>query len=165
MVGRDMVVNSTAAFVDWPMIEALAADATLNHGTASRASRSGRSRGQLTGLIGEAIDELYSACHTPRHPGLAIAIVDRGAVVFQRAYGLACIEQEAPLGVHSLLHLGSTTKHFCAACLLILEDRQALSLDDSVRQYVPELPAFADAISLRRLLNMTSGLPDGLNWA
>ncbi len=112
----------------------------------------------------ERIDALFAACAEGGHPGVAVGVVRGGEVVHRRAYGLADIEAAAPLAPQSLLHLGSTTKHFCAACLLILEDRGQLSLDDPVRRHVPELPPFAEAISLRALLTMTSGLPDGLNF-
>ena len=115
--------------------------------------------------MAERIDALFADCARGGHPGVAVGVVRGGEVVHRRAHGLADIEAGAPLTPRSLLHLGSTTKHFCAACLLILEDRGQLSLDDPVRRHVPELPVFAEAISLRALVTMTSGLPDGLNFA
>ncbi len=115
--------------------------------------------------VSDQIDAVFSACGAPGRPGIALGVIDRGEVVCRRAYGLADVEVEEPLTTASLLHLGSTTKHFCAASLLILEDRGRLSLEDPVGQHLPELAGFVGAISLRRLLNMTSGLPDALNYA
>jgi len=62
-----------------------------------------------------------------------------------------------------VLRLGSTSKHLCATCILLLENRGKLSLDDDVRQHIPEMPDYGEVITLRHLLTMTSGLWDGIN--
>jgi CubicO group peptidase (beta-lactamase class C family) len=119
---------------------------------------------EISGPWSAQIDALFPVCSTPGHPGLTLGVIEGGRVVHARAYGLACVEDDAPLSLASVLHLGSTTKHFCAACILILEDRGLLGLEQSVRTHLPALPDFAQAITLRHLLTMTSGLPDGLNY-
>jgi D-alanyl-D-alanine carboxypeptidase len=66
---------------------------------------------------------------------------------------------DAPVGPDTLFQMGSTTKSFAAAILLQLEAEGKLSLDDTLGRWLPEYPAW-QAVSLRRLLNMTSGLPN-----
>lgn len=110
-----------------------------------------------------AIDALFADCDSPGQPGLALAVVKDGRVVHRRGYGVANVEDDVAFGGETVLHLGSTTKHLTATCVLILEDQGVLGLDDPITRWVDGLPGFCQAISLRHLLNMTSGLPDGLN--
>jgi CubicO group peptidase (beta-lactamase class C family) len=127
-------------------------------------SLASESRNGVAGPWSAAIDALFARFEQPGRPGLNLAVTLDGKVVHQRGYGLTNVEDGVPFRPDTRLNLGSTTKHMCAAAMLILEDRGLLSLDDPVRLHITELPAWADAISLRHLLTMTSGLPDGLNW-
>ena len=92
-----------------------------------------------------------------------MAVSHRGNVVHQRGYGVANVEDDVPFRSDTVLRLGSTTKHMCATCILLLENQGKLSLDQDIRRYVPELPDFGAEITLRHLLTMTSGLWDGIN--
>ena len=65
-----------------------------------------------------------------------------------------------PLTLASVFDIGSTSKQFTAACVLLLQADGDLSVEDPVRRYVDELPACCDSIRLRHLLHHTSGLPD-----
>jgi CubicO group peptidase (beta-lactamase class C family) len=110
-----------------------------------------------------AIDALFADCDGPGRPGLALAVLHHGRIIHQSGYGVANVEDDVPFTPQTVLHLGSTTKHFAAVCALILEDRGAMSLEDPITRWVDDLPPFYRAITLRHLLSMTSGLPDGLN--
>lgn len=66
---------------------------------------------------------------------------------------------DPPIGRDTLFHMGSTSKSFTAAVILKLEEAGKLTLDDTVGDWLPEYPAWAD-VSIRRLLNMTSGIPN-----
>lgn len=122
-----------------------------------------RSRLGVAGGHSAAIDALFADCDRPGQPGVNLCVVRGGDVVHRRGYGVANVEEDSPFTAETVLHLGSTTKHLCACCVLILEDRGLLTLEDPITRWVEGLPAFFGAISLRHLLTMTSGLPDGLN--
>lgn len=92
-----------------------------------------------------------------------IAVSHKGELIHQRGYGLANIENDVPFKADTVMRLGSTSKQFCATCILILEQRGSVRFDDDIREYVPELKDYRHIITLRHLLTMTSGLWDGLN--
>jgi len=120
-------------------------------------------RRSVKNTVGRDIDALFAKWDCNGSPGAIIAVIRAGKVIHQKGYGLANIEDNVPFTTDTVLRLGSTTKHMCATCILVLENRKLLSLEDDIRKYVPEMPVFADVITLRHLLTMTSGLWDGLN--
>lgn len=110
--------------------------------------------------LAETVDRLMRRCDRPDVPG-AVVLVGRGdEIVLQKAYGSADLERQVPLAVDSVLDIGSTSKQFTAACVLLLAEDGALALADPVRKHVNELPACCDAVTVRHLLLHTSGLPD-----
>jgi CubicO group peptidase (beta-lactamase class C family) len=88
-----------------------------------------------------------------------VAVVKDGKVVKTAAYGLADLENEAPVTVDSVFALASITKQFTAAAILLLAEKGKLSLDDHVSGFLPEPPEAWKDITLRHLLTHTSGLP------
>jgi len=66
---------------------------------------------------------------------------------------------DPPVGRDTLFHMGSTSKSFAAAVILDLEAQGKLTIDDTVGDWLPQYPAWKD-VSIRRLLNMTSGIPN-----
>ncbi len=109
-----------------------------------------------------AVDALFSEFASGNMPGCVIGVVQRGAVVLAKAYGMADLEHRLPLTPQSSFYMASVSKQFTALAVLLLERDGKLRLDESVRRYVPELPSYADDITLRRLLHHTSGLRDYL---
>ena len=106
-----------------------------------------------------AVDKVFEAFSKPDSPGCAVAIVQDGRVVHSKAYGLASLEHEVPLTTSSVFMISSTTKQFTGFAVQLLRSRGKLSLDDSVRKYIPELPASFGAMTLNHLLHHTSGIP------
>ncbi len=85
-------------------------------------------------------------------------IADKGNIVLQKAYGYADYDAKRPLDNNSVFELASVSKQFTAMGILILKERNQLSLDDTLRKFFPQLPY--QNITIRQLLTHTSGLPD-----
>jgi CubicO group peptidase (beta-lactamase class C family) len=112
------------------------------------------------------IDSLLDKFVAPETPGCALAILERGEVVHSRGYGLADLEQRVLITPNTQFHLSSTSKQFTAFCVALLAAEGKLALDDDVRAYLPELPAYQRAITIRHLIHHTSGLRECLTlWA
>ena len=93
-------------------------------------------------------------------PGCAAAVSLNGDVVFEKAFGLADLEHNVPNTTQTIFESGSVAKQFTAAALVLLQQDGKLSLDDPVRKYIPELPDYGSPLTIRHLLNHTSGLRD-----
>lgn len=93
-------------------------------------------------------------------PGCAAAVARNGAIVVDRAFGLAHLEHPAPNTPATILETGSAAKQFTAAAALILVEENRLSLDDDVRRYLPEMPDYGTPITIDHLLTHSSGLRD-----
>jgi len=90
-------------------------------------------------------------------PGFVVVVWSHGNVVFAKGYGLADVAFKTPVTPETRFAIGSITKQFTAASILLLAQQGTLSLDDKLAKYVPEMPN-ADKITLRMLLNQDSGL-------
>jgi CubicO group peptidase (beta-lactamase class C family) len=106
------------------------------------------------------VDQLFQQWDKPTSPGCAVAVMKDGRIVYQRGYGMADLDRGEKITPTTVFHVGSISKQFTAAAVLMLEHESKLSLDDAVKTYVPELPDFGVKISLRHLLHHTSGLRD-----
>jgi CubicO group peptidase (beta-lactamase class C family) len=111
-------------------------------------------------LLEARVDAMFRGCSKPGAPGAVVLVAKGGQILLQKAYGLADLEREVALSVDSVLDIGSTSKQFTAASVLLLAADGKLTIADPVRQHVPELKAYCDSITLRHLLLHTSGLPD-----
>ncbi len=117
-------------------------------------------RSQTANDIGKKVDSLFAEWDKPNSPGCALGIIRHGKLIYARGYGMADLEHQIPITSQTLFNIGSTSKQFTAACICLLAQRHKLSLDDDVRKYVPELPDYGSTITIRQLLNHTSGLRD-----
>ncbi|HEX6047570.1 MAG TPA: serine hydrolase domain-containing protein [Pyrinomonadaceae bacterium] len=93
-------------------------------------------------------------------PGCAAAVSLNGDVVFEKAFGLADMEHNVPNTTETIFESGSVAKQFTAAALVLLQQDGKLSIDDPVRKYIPELPDYGVPLTIRHLLNHTSGIRD-----
>lgn len=105
------------------------------------------------------IEKVFSR-YTPNIPGCQLAVSRNGNLLFSKAWGMADLEHNVSLTKESVIEAGSVSKQFTAACILLLEQEGKLSLDDDVRRYVPELPDYGYKITLRHMMQHTSGLKD-----
>src|SRR5215469_16068996 len=106
------------------------------------------------------IDELFSDYNRPDAPGASVMIIQHGKVLLAKSYGLANLEEKIAATPDSNYRLASVTKQFTAMCIMILADEGKLSLDDPITKFFPEFPAYGKQITIRHLLNHTSGLLD-----
>lgn len=112
-----------------------------------------------------AIDTIFSEWNQPNTPGCALGIVKDGELAYAQGYGLANMEYDIPNSAHSVFRIGSTSKQFTAACIVLLAEQGRLDLDNTLSDYFPDFPAYAKTISVRHLLNHTSGIRDYLQLA
>lgn len=91
-------------------------------------------------------------------PGLAMAIVRDGVLVRAQGYGLANVEHQVPVHVDTIFQSGSVGKMFTATAIMLMVEDGKLALDQSVRKYLPEAPESWAPITVRHVLNHTSGL-------
>jgi CubicO group peptidase (beta-lactamase class C family) len=97
---------------------------------------------------------------TSKSPGCAVAVSVDGKPILSKAYGMADLEHEVPNTPDTIFEAGSVSKQFTAAAVLLLARDGKLSLDDPARKYVPELPDYGSPLTIRHMLNHTSGLRD-----
>jgi CubicO group peptidase (beta-lactamase class C family) len=109
-----------------------------------------------------AVDAVFADVAKAGSPGCALGVYRDGKIVYSKGYGLANIEENVPITPGSVFDIGSTSKQFTAASILLLEKQGKLSVNDDVRKYVPELPDYGKKINILNLLNHTSGLRDYL---
>jgi CubicO group peptidase (beta-lactamase class C family) len=109
------------------------------------------------------VDELFADYDRAGSPGCALAVIRDGAIVHARGYGMANLDLGVALSPRSVFDIGSTSKQFTAASILLLAQEGRLGLDDEVRRHVPELPVYSRPIRIRHLLHHTSGLRDYLD--
>jgi CubicO group peptidase (beta-lactamase class C family) len=108
----------------------------------------------------ERIDAVFADHDTSTGPGCMLGVMSGGRTIYARGYGLATLDPMAAIAPTSLFDIGSDTKQFTAAAVLLLAQQGALQLTDDVRKYVPELPTYGAPITLEHLLWHTSGLRD-----
>ncbi len=97
------------------------------------------------------------ALATKRAPGFVFAVVRDGTVTYAKGFGFADIGRQIAVERDTRFAIGSLTKQFTAAAILLLAERGKLALDDPLATYYPAFPN-ASTITLRMLLNQTSGL-------
>lgn len=105
------------------------------------------------------VDALFAEW-TNTTPGCAVGVSAGGRIVLEKAYGMADLEHAAPNAPDTIFEAGSVSKQFTAMAVLLLAKDGKLSLDDPVSRYIPELPAHGVPITIRQMLQHTSGLRD-----
>jgi CubicO group peptidase (beta-lactamase class C family) len=109
-----------------------------------------------------AVDEIFADLVKPGSPGCALGVYRDGKIFYSKGYGLANLEENVPITPQSVFDIGSTSKQFTAASILLLEKQGKLSVNDDIRKYIHEIPDYGQKITILHLLNHTSGLRDYL---
>ena len=89
----------------------------------------------------------------------SVLVAQNGKILLDKGYGFANLEWEVPNTPTTKFRLGSITKQFTAASILLLEERGKLKVEDPVKKYMPDAPAAWDKITIFHVLTHTSGIP------
>jgi CubicO group peptidase (beta-lactamase class C family) len=108
------------------------------------------------------VDQVFAAYDKPGSPGCALGVIQDGNFLYRRGYGMGSLELGVPLSPQSVFYMGSVSKQFTAASVVLAAEQGFLSLDDNVRKFIPELPDYGYVITLRQMLHHTSGFRDFL---
>ena len=106
------------------------------------------------------IDTLFSGVTSPDSPGLAALVRQNGKTIFEHGYGVRDLRTKSKIDAHTNFRLASFTKQFTAMAIMLLVQSGKLGYDETLSEIFPDFPDYGKAITVRNLLNHTSGLPD-----
>ena len=106
------------------------------------------------------LESLYSAIAESGTPGFAVLVQQNGKPILAKGYGLRELGNRQPIDEHTNFRLASCTKQFTAMAIMLLVHDGKLRYDESLTDIFPEFPAYGKTVTVRNLLNHTSGLPD-----
>jgi CubicO group peptidase (beta-lactamase class C family) len=107
-----------------------------------------------------AIDTILSNYNNPSEPGASILVLKNNKVVFKKGYGVANINTGESIKTNSNFRLASLTKQFTAMCILLLEKKHKLSLQDPLSKFFYILPPYLTQVKIKDLLTHSAGLID-----
>ena len=91
-------------------------------------------------------------------PGVSVTVSEGGQIVYARGFGLGSVDNTIGAGASTTFRIGSITKQFTAASIMLLQQQGKLNVDDKLSKYLPWAP-HASEVTLRQLLTHTSGIP------
>jgi len=108
----------------------------------------------------DRIDTIFSHSIAANAPGAVVLVIHNGRVVFERGYGVTDLRTRTKISPQTNFRLASLTKQFTAMSIMLLVHDGKLSYDDHLTGIFPDFPQYGRAITIRHLLNHTSGLQD-----
>ena len=112
-------------------------------------------------MVSQQVEKWVQAEMTKRKvPGAQVAVIRKGKVVFSKSFGKASLQFDVSVKNSTLFTLNSATKCFTGVAVMQLVERGAINLEDPIEKYVDNLPEAWHGISIERLMDHTSGLPD-----
>lgn len=106
------------------------------------------------------MDQIASAYYEHKQFMGSVLVMRGDQTLFEKSYGYANLEWNTPFTPDAKFRLGSLTKQFTAACIMLLQERGKLKTSDLISQYIPVTPAAWSKITIRNLLTHTSGIPN-----
>jgi CubicO group peptidase (beta-lactamase class C family) len=143
-----------------------------------RQGRKGLAKGAKVGLMGllclaalpvcraegpvpeEKIDHIFAELKSDGGPGGAVVVIRNGSIVFKRGYGITDLRSRRKIDEHTNFRLASCTKQFTAMAVMLLVRDGKLRYEDRLTDIFPDFPEYGTSITIRNLLNHTSGLLD-----
>src|SRR5678815_1093995 len=106
------------------------------------------------------IDDIFKKWDNTYSPGCTVGIVRNDSLIFSKGYGMANLEYAIPNTPATVFHMASISKQFTAFAIVLLAAQGKLKLDDDIRKWLPWFPDLKEKITIRHLLNHTSGIRD-----
>ncbi len=103
-------------------------------------------------------DRLLAAAYPADQPGAAALVMKDGQVVLRKGYGMANLELGVPVSPDMVFEIGSITKQFTGAAVLLLQEQGKLRVEDDLTKYLPDYPTHGETITVEHLLTHTSGI-------
>jgi len=113
------------------------------------------SRAELVTRIDSLANAFIADTHTP---AISVAVLRGSDTIVMKGYGDASVELHRPATASTVYRIGSITKQFTSSEIMRLAERGQLSIDDPITKYLPDVPTHGRTITIRRLLNHTSGI-------
>ena len=104
--------------------------------------------------------EYFPGLVPTRTPGAAVLVLQNGQVIFERGYGVTDLRSFPKIDAHTNFRLASCTKQFTAMAIMLLVHDGKLHYEDRLTDVFPDFPEYGKSITIRNLLNHTSGLLD-----
>jgi CubicO group peptidase (beta-lactamase class C family) len=114
----------------------------------------------LPPAVSDRIDSLFRKSDRTSTPGYTVGIVRNDSLIFAKGYGMANLEYGVPNSPATIYHMASVSKQFTAFSIVLLARQGKLNLDDDIHKYLTWFPDVKEKITIRHLLNHTSGVRD-----
>jgi len=121
--------------------------------------------GELQPELLHKVDAIFADYDNAESPGCALGVIRDGEFVYRRGYGMANLELGVPISPQSVFRIASTSKQFTAMAIALLAEQGKLSLDDTLKEYYPAYPPWAEEVTIAQLIHHTSGVRDYLTLA
>lgn len=115
---------------------------------------------QFTNTFHQQADLVFKDLDKPNTPGAAAGVIKDGKVLYLKGFGSSNIETNTPISAKTKFQLGELSKQFTSLAILVLQEQGKIGLDDDIRKYLKELPEYTHTVTIRHLLNHSSGLHD-----
>ena len=106
------------------------------------------------------VDAVFAEFARAGSVGCALGVARDGELVYQKGYGYANLDWDIPITPRTVFYVGSISKQFTAAAIVLLAHDAKLDLDDDVRRFLPEMPERDPAVTIRQVVHHMSGVPD-----
>ncbi|HEY9232448.1 MAG TPA: serine hydrolase domain-containing protein, partial [Blastocatellia bacterium] len=113
----------------------------------------------MNASLADQLNHLFQDWDNEESPGCALAVYQDGETVFERGYGMAHLEHQARATPATVFHIASLSKQFTAMAMALLARSGRISLEDDLREYVPEMQVGVP-ITFRQIIHHISGLRD-----
>ncbi len=114
--------------------------------------------GQTQLSFEEATDTIFETWNNLDKPGIAAGVLKNGEVIYLKGFGSANLETKTPITPQTKFQVDDLSKQFTVLAFLLLEEQGKISMIDDVRKYIPKLPEYSKKISLKHVLNHSTGL-------